>query len=605
MCGFVVSIGDVNKTETINATNSIKYRGPDETNFYIDESKKIYVGHNRLSIMDPEFGKQPLKSEDGKIIVAYNGEIYNQFELRKELTENNFNFKSVSSDTEVILKGYQYWGNGIFEKLDGQYAISIIDLKKNKLILSRDKFGEKPLFYYLDKKKIIVGSELKIFSRFKDINIKIDTTSLKKYFIYSFVPAPMTIYKNILKVKHSEVIEINLGNKILTKYNYYKPEIIKNYDYSKEDFIENLDSIIDESVKSRLLSDSKIGVFLSGGLDSSLISFYTKKYNQNLESFSISVKEKSFDEIDKALEMSRILKIKLNQTEVNKTIFENDFDTLLKKLDEPIGAPTYIPMFFLSKLTKKYVKSVLSGDGADEMFGGYENFKYLNIFRQLNKFKLNKSIAKLNSLSKFLPVSKKNLSMDFKLRRFSQGMEVDEKFQNTFFLSPLSISDFEDLFNEKFDFEETLKDIIDFENTYKDVNYLDKTYLYFVNFYIPDLISARADKAGMLNSLEIRSPFLNSKILELMLSIPKNKSYLLKDKTILKEIILKKFNCNFFKVKKGGFTYPLQKWLDVSKIEDFDFFNRHKFLDMKSNHLENKAEYRNFFHCCKVMKNFI
>ena len=130
MCGFVVSIGDVNKTETVNATNLIKYRGPDETNFYIDENKKIYVGHNRLSIMDPEFGKQPLKSEDGKIIVAYNGEIYNQFELRKELTEKNFNFKSFSSDTEVILKGYQYWGTGIFEKLDGQFAISILDLKK-------------------------------------------------------------------------------------------------------------------------------------------------------------------------------------------------------------------------------------------------------------------------------------------------------------------------------------------------------------------------------------------------------------------------------------------------------------------------------------------
>ena len=201
-----------------------------------------------------------------------------------------------------------------------------------------------PYFIILIK-KIIVGSELKIFSRFKDININIDTTSLKKYFIYSFIPAPMTIYKNILKVKHSEIIEINLSNKISTKYNYYKPEIIKNYDYSKEDFIENLDSIIDESVKSRLLSDSKIGVFLSGGLDSSLISFYTKKYNQNLESFSIS--EKSFDEIDKALEMSKILKIKLNQTEVNKAIFENDFDTLLKMLDEPIGAPTYIPMFFI------------------------------------------------------------------------------------------------------------------------------------------------------------------------------------------------------------------------------------------------------------------
>ena len=281
MCGFVVSIGNIKVSNLVKSTESIKYRGPDDTNYYIDKNKNIFIGHNRLEIMDPDFGKQPVSSEDNQIILAYNGEIFNQYELREELIKNNINFKSISSDTEVVLKGYQFWGTSLFSKLDGQFAITILDLTKNKVILCRDKFGEKPLYYHVDKEKIIIGSELKIFKNFENVNLRINETGLKKYFVYSFIPAPMTLYKNIYKVKHAQTIEINLTSKVISKNIYYKPLIKKNNNISDSELIESLDALMEKSVKSRLLSDSKIGVFLSGGLDSSLISFYAKKHNPN------------------------------------------------------------------------------------------------------------------------------------------------------------------------------------------------------------------------------------------------------------------------------------------------------------------------------------
>ena len=605
MCGFVVSLGEVNREQVKNATNEIRYRGPDDTNYFFDSEKKIFVGHNRLSIMDPKYGKQPIVSQDKQIIVAYNGEMYNQFELRKELENNQIVFESKSSDTEVVLKGYKFWGEKLFEKIDGQFAIVIIDLTKHILLISRDKFGEKPVFYYVDNNKIIIGSELKIFKHFKNVNIKINPISIKKYFIYSFIPAPQTIYKNIYKVKHSENIKINLKNFTINKEIYFKPKVVKNNKFKESEFLDELDSLMSESVKTRLLSDSKMGVFLSGGLDSSLISIKAKKENVNLESYSISVNEQSFDEIENAKKMSKHLDIKLHYTKLDQEKFALNFDKILRLLDEPIGAPTYIPMYFLSELASKNVKSVLSGDGADEIFGGYENFNYLKIFRYINMLKLNKIFSKANNLVNLLPISKSNLSLDFKLRRFSQGMEVDEEFQNTFFLSSLSLEDHEELFNEKFDFEEIMNDVIQFDKETKNVNYTDKNYLYFVNFYIPDLICARADKAGMLNSLEIRAPFLNSKLLNLMLSIPENKSYLLKNKTLLKKLALKKFNYNFFNIKKGGFTYPMQKWLDTSDADLNKFMNKDKFLQMKTDHLNNNKEFRNFLHCNKVLNNFV
>jgi|TARA_B110000027_G_C16121329_1_gene303163 asparagine synthase (glutamine-hydrolysing) len=604
MCGYVIAIGDGNNLidSVRKSTEITSYRGPDETTFYNNLNEKIYIGFNRLSVMEPKNGSQPLMDNDKKIIICFNGEIYNQFEIRNELKKNNIHFKTKSLDTEVILKGYLFYGEKIFTKLDGQFSISIIDLKKNKIILARDKFGEKPLYYFKDNNKIIVGSDLKIYKNFKNIDLSFNNKNIKKFFIYSSVPAPNTIFKNIYKVKHSEVVSINIPNKKIVKYNYYIPKIIKDKNVSVDYYIDKMDSLLDKSVKSRLITDSKIGIFLSGGLDSSLISYYGNKYNDNLKFFSISVKEESFDEIDKAQKMAQFFNKENNSVELNQNKFDSEYENILNLLDEPIGAPTFIPMYYLSRNASKHIKSVLSGDGADEIFGGYENFKYIDLISYINNLRVNKILGKFTKLINFLPISKKNLSNDFKIRRFAQGIIHDKKFQNTMFLSSLSLADLNDLFNENIPIDDLLDDVCEFEKKYENVDNFEKNYLYFVDFYIPDIICARADKASMLNSLEIRSPFLNPEILEFSLSLPKNMRYLLKDKLILRMLAQKKISKDFLKLKKGGFTFPIQKWLKVSKNK-FKL-NDSKYNDMVLNHLNKKSEYRNFFHCNNALNNF-
>lgn len=604
MCGYVIAIG--NGSDLINSvrksTEITSYRGPDETTFYNNLDEKIYIGFNRLSVMDPENGSQPLMNTDKNIIICFNGEIYNQFEIRNELKKNNIYFKTKSLDTEVILKGYLFYGEKIFTKLDGQFSISIIDLKKKKIILARDKFGEKPLYYFKDSNKIIVGSDLTIYKNFKDIDLSFDNKNIKKFFIYSSVPAPNTIFKNIYKVKHSEVVSINIPSKEIVKYNYFIPKILKDKNDSVDYYIDKIDSLLDKSVKSRLITDSKIGIFLSGGLDSSLISYYGNKYNNDLNFFSISVKEESFDEIHKAKKMARFFSKENNSIELNQNKFDSEYENILNLLDEPIGAPTFIPMYYLSRNASKHIKSVLSGDGADEIFGGYENFKYINLISHINNFRINKILGKFTKLINFLPISKKNLSNDFKIRRFTQGIVHDRKFQNTMFLSPLSLEDLNDLFNENILLDDLLDDVCDFEKKYANVDSFEKNYLYFVDFYIPDIICARADKASMLNSLEIRSPFLNPEILEFSLSLPKKMRYLLKDKLILRMLAQKKISKDFMKLKKGGFTFPIQKWLKISQ-NNFKL-NNLKYNHMVSNHINKKSEYRNFFHCNNALNNF-
>ena len=604
MCGYVISIGDGDDLENSvrKSTEITSYRGPDETTFYNNLNDKIYIGFNRLAVMEPNNGSQPFMSPDKKIIVCFNGEIYNQFEIRNELKKNNIYFKTKSLDTEVILNGYLFYGEKIFSKLDGQFSISIIDLNKKKIFLARDKFGEKPLYYFKDNNKIIIGSDLKIYKNFKNIDLSFNNNNIKKFFIYSSVPAPNTIFKNIYKVKHSEVVSINIVNKEIVKYNYFIPRIIKDKNISVDYYVDKMDSLLDKSVKSRLITDSKIGIFLSGGLDSSLISHYGRKYNDDLNFFSISVKEESFDEIDQATKMGKFFKKDINFIELNQNKFDSEYESILSLLDEPIGAPTFIPMYYLSRYASKHVKSVLSGDGADEIFGGYDNFNYINLISVINNFKVNKILGKFTKLVNFLPISKKNLSTDFKIRRFAQGIIHDKKFQNTMFLSPISLADLNDLFNENVLIDDLLDDVSEFEKKYENADNFEKNYLYFVDFYIPDIICARADKASMLNSLEIRSPFLNPEILEFSLSLPKKMRYLLKDKLILRMLAHKKISKDFIKLKKGGFTFPIQKWL---KIEDNQFkTNNLKYNNMSLNHKNKKSEYRNFFHCNNVLNNF-
>ena len=603
MCGFVISIGNFSELELKQATQSIVYRGPDDTNFYFNEQNKIKIGFNRLSIIDVNNGRQPFISEDGNCVIAYNGEIYNADVLRKELQQQSIKFKTRNSDTEVFLRGYQFWGTKIFNKIDGMFAVAIIDYKINKVIVARDKFGEKPVFYSRNKNGLLIGSELHIFKNFHDVDISFDSFSLKRYFIFGFVPAPNTIYKNIFKIKNSHYQEFDLKNFEQKDFKYNDFANTQNLKV-EGDPIDYLDELLKESVKSRLVTDQKIGLFLSGGIDSSLIATYAKELNQDIESYTVSVKGETFDEIKKAKNISSYLNIKNNSIDLDKNIFNNISDNILKKIDEPLGAPTFIPLYQVSKLASNKVKSVLSGDGGDEVFGGYEIFKYLKIFN-LFKFFLNKKTSSLlELLLYFLPVSKKNLSLDFKIRRYIRGIQFSEIYRNTMFLSPISINELEEIFNEKININDFFLDLQIFDEENKNLNYFDKTLMYYIQYYLPDLVCARADRAGMLNSLEIRSPYLNPKILNFVLNRPnKEKADIFKTKKLLRDLLKRKLSKAHVDPTKTGFTFPIQSWLNIQEINNNKLLNVSKLQEMKQKHLNGETEYRNFFYSLKAFNN--
>ena len=608
MCGFILATGNVTKQEVLEATKKIKHRGPDSTNYYFNEDNRIFMGQNRLSILDDIHGDQPFFSEDRKKILLFNGEIYNHLELRNKLISKGIKFVSKNSDTETLLKGYEYYGEKIFNFLDGQFSIAITDLDKKKIILARDKFGEKPLFYYYDKNLLVVSSELSALREIKKINFSLDKLSLQKYFIFSFVPAPNTIYKKIYKLENAHFCEVDLEKNSLKKSKFFN---LKNLNFSSsknkyKDSLDELDDLIDKSVKSRLLSDNKIGLFLSGGIDSTLISYYAKKYNPDLESFSISIKKESFDEGEKSKRIAEYLDLNSNIVDFDKNYFEKNYNEIIRRLDEPIGAPTYLPMYVLSKETSKKCKTVLCGDGGDEIFGGYDLFKYINIFNYLGVV-FNKKTEKLcKNISKTLPISEKNLSLDFKLRRFFQGMCTEKNYRNTMFLSPISLDELSNIFEQKIYEEEIFEDLIQFNEEFKGLSSYDKTILYYVNFYLPDLVCSRADKAGMYNGLEIRSPFLNEKILSFSLNLaPKYKYSFFKTKTILRDLLKSKIDNKFIDKGKLGFTFPMQSWLNV-EIDNLNLVKKYKYIEqMRKLHLNKKKEYRNFFHNLNVIENFL
>ncbi len=598
MCGFIAAVGNNMRERVIKSTEQIIHRGPDETNYLFLEKENIYLGHNRLTIMDLNNGKQPYKNNDETLILLFNGEIYNQNFFREKLKFLNIHLKSKSSDTEVLLRSYEIFGEQIFSEIDGQFAICLIDRKKKEIILVRDKFGEKPVFYYVNHDKIIISSQLDSFKFFNE-NLEIDPNSLAKFFMYSHVPSPNTIYKNIFKLEHAHLCKISFSEKKIIKKKYYEPAIKETNYKNEQDYVEQLDSLISDSTKSRLNSDVEIGLFLSGGLDSSLAAYYMIKNGYSPKSFSISIDNKYLNEKKSYQFVNSLFKLDNYQTNLSKSDFTKHINTITNKLDEPLGATTYVTMFFLSQLASQKVKTVITGDGADEIFGGYEMVEKQKLINYINNLKLNKTLS--NSVKIFEKTFSKVLSSElkFKLSRFEKSIVQPPNKQNLSLLSTIPINEIDNFFVDKLNKDEVFFDIDNFNENYKNLDVNKKNILYFYNFYLPNLICARSDKAGMFNSLEIRSIFLNSNILEFALSIPNNKSHLVRGKNILKRIASNKIHKRFSSLKKGGFTYPINEWLDYSLEEN----TRNTFNIQKIN--GKNPSTRNLFHCLKIIDKFL
>ncbi len=558
MCG-INGFNFLDKRLLKDMNESIHHRGPDDEGKFFD--RKVSLGHKRLSIMDLNIrGKEPMSySHKGKkAIIVFDGEIYNFMEIKAELILKGYLFEN-KTDAEVILASYMEWEEKCVNKFNGVWAFCIYDLNKELLFLSRDRLGKKPLYYYAKKDIFIFSSGLKAITQYKQFVKEIDKTAIEFYFSMGFIPSPLSIYKDVNKLEPGQNITFNLKNKKIDKKFYsdfikYSP--IKN----KKKLIEEGRKLLHKCTKDKMISDVPIGAFLSGGVDSSSVVGEMIKIteNKNINTFSVGF-EGRFDE-SKYINIAKdFFKTKHHHYYFKKKDFNELLEIIFNYYDEPFSDISMFPTFFISKIAKREVSVVLSGDGGDEIFGGYPNHKnayQVQIIRKILPKSMRNFIMRLNINKKLNKVLKKSLLKDEFL--FVQNYEY---LPESVFLWA----------KKRWDkcLEYSNKDIVEASIM------MDRHFT-----TLPDNFLVKVDRASMANALEIRSPFLDYRFIEFSEKIPsKYKTSLFKTKKIMRDIIKDIVPKEILHIKKKGFIPPVEEWLDeIEEIKSLNIFlsNLHK-----------------------------
>ena len=568
MCGISGYFGQGNKEVLRRMTDVLKHRGPDDEGFYLKEN--IGLGHRRLSIIDLKTGHQPLANEDKTIWLIFNGEIYNFQDLRKELVGQGHRF-STQTDTEVMIHLYEEKGEDFLNDLNGMFALALWDEKERKLILARDRLGQKPLYYSLTGQTLVFGSELKSLLEHPQIKRELDLNSLAKYLIYEYVPVPQSIFKNIHKLGPGEYLIYQAGRLEIKKYwdiafNSLGSDPLEGLTLFERRF--------EEAVRIRLISDVPLGVFLSGGIDSTSIAYYAQKNSSaKIKTFSIGFTDKSFDESDYARQAAKFL----GSEHYEQILEPKDCLDLIPQitdfLDEPMADASIIPTYLLSKFTREKVTVALSGDGGDELLMGYPTFqahKLAKLYQYLPLWLREKIIRPLVN---HLPASLDNISFDFKLKKFVSGFEYQSEIRNQPWLGSFAPEQLEKLLTSEIQQE------IGKENYFEDIeNYLKiikkeslenrLIYLYLKN-YLQDDILTKTDRASMAIGLEARAPFLDYTLVDFINSLPNNyKLHGWQTKYIFKQLMKDKLPKNIVERSKKGFGIPVAKWIK-NELKDF------------------------------------
>lgn len=605
MCGIAGFAGEGTRETLERMTRSLVYRGPDGEGYFFDENFQVGMGHRRLSIIDLEGGRQPIFNEDKSVAVIFNGEIYNFLDLRKDL-ESRHKFLT-KSDTEVIVHLYEEAGETAFEKLNGMFAIAIYDAPRRKLVLARDRFGKKPLYWGVFGKVIIFGSEIKALARHPLFKRELDLDSFNKYLNYDYVPAPGSIWKNVYKLEPASYL-IWQDNKI-KKSNFWNPNFAASQ-ITFESALKELDKRINESVRSRLISDVPLGVFLSGGIDSSTIAYYAQK-NSNIpiKTFSVVFDDKSFDESFYAGKTAKFL-----GTEHYEALFRlKDLLGLIPEisrlLDEPLADPSIFPTYLLSKFTREKVVVALGGDGGDELFAGYQTFQAdrLSGFYEMIPLAVRKRV--IEKIIFNLPVSNRNFSFDFKLKTFIKGFEVGKKYRHQRWLGSFGHEERAQLLRPEI--QRSLKDSDEYEEIdrylgeVKSAEWRNAALYVYLRTYLMDQVLAKVDRASMFNSLEVRAPFLDYHLVNFMNTLPYRFKFRgWKTKYILKRLMTGKLPKEIIERPKKGFGVPIGQWLRLElrdlleyhlseeRIKDGGLFNYDYVKKIKNEHLNGKKDNR-------------
>lgn len=572
MCGIVGIINKekedvVSKNLLKSMTSVLKHRGPDEEGFWIQEN--VGLGHQRLKIIDLETGQQPIHNEDKTIWIICNGEIYNYKNLRIELEKKNHVFYT-KSDTEVIIHLYEDYQEDCVCFLHGMFAFVIWDKIAQKMVLIRDRMGIKPLYYY-NEENFVFASEIKSILKVPFVKRDIDFGSLKEYFTYLYILGPNTIFKRIKKLLPGELLIYKNG--IIFKKKYwdftYKDEILlKEKEYKEREYVERFYFLLKNSVKMHLVSDVPIGVFLSGGIDSStLVALMSDLKVKNIKTFSIGYNKKEgyYDERNFARQVAKKFNTEHYEFEVKPILLEI-LPQLIYHFDEPFADASAIPTYYVSKMAKEYVKVILTGTGSDDILGGYRRYltnKLMNIYHYIPF--LGKKI--ISSFAYFLPGSRRNFMEEYVilLKKFLQTSNL-----NSYDLQKRLVSIFQaKQFYKLFPFE--IKKLVDREfydklNNYyklcKVSDFINRSLYVDLHSYLPDDLLVKEDRMTMANSIEGRVPFLDHQLVEFTTKLPSAmKIRGFETKYILKKAVKNLLPKNIIYRRKHGFAVPVSEWL--------------------------------------------
>ena len=530
MCGIAGFAGTGDSQDLQAMMNALTHRGPDAEGKWNRPQTGVHLGHRRLSIIDLQHGAQPMTLPDGSLTVIYNGEIYNHLQLKTELQAMGHQFKTDHSDTEVLLHGYKQWGEDLPQKLNGMWAFVIYDTSLNRLFLSRDRFGEKPLFYTRQNGTFAFASELKALLKHRRVTSGISTPSLRKYYAYGYVPSPSSLYEKIYKLPSgcSMVVSLSEDHFAIKRYWDFVLEPFEKIPKNPEqEWGEEIRSLLHQSVKRRLMSDVPLGVFLSGGIDSSAIAAYAAREMREtaLSTFSIGFEDASFDESHWSRRMAENLNTEHHQQQFPISALVDILPELMSKLDEPVGDSSLMPTFLLCRTARQQVKVALGGDGADELFAGYDPFRALRSAELYNKWVPRPVHQAIRLLAARLPTSHKNISLDFILKKTLRGLSYPSKIWNPVWMGPLEPVELNELFAEKIDPEEVYSEAIELWEANPGKNIVDRTLEFYTKLYFQNDILVKLDRASMMNSLEVRSPYLDVDLVDFVRRIPSDYKY--------------------------------------------------------------------------------
>ncbi len=543
--------------------DTLRPRGPDGDGYFVDEN--IALGHRRLSIIDVAGGAQPIATADGRFQFIYNGELYNYVELREDLESRGVKF-TTHSDTEVLLYALAEFGVDGLQRCAGMFAFALWDRQEKSLLLARDRVGIKPLYYAARDGDIVFASEMKAILQHPAVERRMDLLSVSKYLTYGYVPAPHTIFEGVHKLEAGEWLKFSAAG--LHKEKYWDIPLADNplSDSNVDEQAMELRALLRDSVRTHLRSDVPVGVFLSGGVDSSaIVALAAKQVSTKLHTFSIGFEEASYDESSYARQVAKMYATEHHHEVLSSKRAVEMLPGVMKILDEPFGDASILPTYLLSQFTAKHVKVVLGGDGGDELFAGYPSFQAHKITEKLSFLPTSWRDA-LVRWARRLPVSHGYASLEFLLQQFFKGAGISPEIRFFLWMGPFSNEQKRGVLSPH------VQQALLRSNPYEDVLNLVKQsglvsdferILYLcTKLYLGEGVLQKVDRASMANSLEVRVPLLDHGVVEFAARLPNvYKLHGFKTKYILKRAMRGLLPDNIIHRRKAGFMIPLATWL--------------------------------------------